>query len=261
MTKLFNYFKLAIISTLENFSKLNTGTNASIAAYTARKVQDSSAEQKLESKTKLCFDLANIWIPRVVLPMIFFVLAMRFLGAYFEVLLLITFGLFIYDEHLQQSQPTESLPINQYIFVRDFIFSSMRKMSDYLPVRMPQSAIDIVHVPEFIPYHDHSLMAFKLDKHSHDELPEEKLQFAQKMLETFMAQAHNEYDANTQLGASSYNGIHAIQLMDITDMGTHFLIQIAFVNNDLIYKHVINAKRNKQQPVQQVNRDISDDDF
>ncbi|MCZ8533542.1 hypothetical protein [Psychrobacillus psychrodurans] len=203
-------------------------------------------------------------ILRLVLPLALVILIVVGLTKIFIPLLAIGFLIYICINHLNDEKESsisamQQLKIQRYEIIADFAFDSFRSLISWLPIKTPQAVRDTFYNPHYIYEAVHELLVFKLLKISPDKVDDEKIEYARKMLASLLEyKLFDEHNKNPH-GQYTYKGIPSLFVTRIEDKGDHFLIQIAFIDNDQIYYYL--TKQNQTIIQRDLSTSPSDEDF
>ncbi len=238
---------------------LVTDTRKAINTYASSvKVEKVDKQDKETALDDFMYDLMKIWGLRALLPITLLIALVYLIKVYIVYICIAVFVLFWIFEASHKQTDTQS-NMEKYIFTRDFIFKPLYNLKDYLPVQAPQAVTDIVHIPEIINFGRYSLFAYKLIKTNPDQTDDDRISFAEKILQANIIQKLDLYEAEHQDRSTYAKDLRTLTVADITDFGTYYLILIAYIDNPYIYKYVKNKSTSTPKP--SVDDNIKDGDF
>ena len=129
-----------------------------------------------------------------------------------------------------------------YMDVANCVFQPIRRCAiHHLPAVVPQEVKDIIY--NYVRRFNIVFMGFKLKKMSPDSVEESNLRFAEKCLQG---------DITDELVATRpfpyYKDMPILMVDAIEDKGTHFLIFIGYIDNDIIYNYFKNKEKTRRNP-------------
>lgn len=194
----------------------------------------------------------------IIIPSVSIVIMLYLIKLYLANILLLILGIVILIKWFTSSDEEAVEHIDRYIYMRDILYQSFDGINTILPIRSPQTVIDIVHIPEFINEGRYAVYLYQLTKTTYEHAEQSMLDFAQKILQANIDKQLNQYEHIHADGTTFYNDLRLITLTNIVDMGTHYRLEIIWVDDEKTYS-VARKQLTKKETIN--NADTKDEDF
>jgi hypothetical protein len=183
------------------------------------------------------YKLIRIWQLHIVVPIIAIVVLIAYLLKHFIVqfLALGVVWVLIY-EHFHKPKPQINHE-NRYKWMKDFIYKPLSHMDKLLPIESIQSLYDISSPEKFLIENDCILYVYQLMKSTSETIDKSKLDFARKVLQERLNKKMDKYDEYYGVSNTVYLDARVLTVTDITDMGTHYIVKILYIDSPLAYKY------------------------
>lgn len=219
---------------------------------------ESTKENHVSPLDSKLYTFLKITRLHVIIPAIAITIVLSLAIEYWEYLALFLIGLILLLKWLT-TESTESIDhIDRYIYIRDILFQSLNTFDSMIPIRSPQTHIDIVHIPECISEGRYAVYLYQLPKTTYEHTDKSLLDFAQKIIQANIDKQLNQYEELHADGSTYYNDLRTITLTNIVDMGTHYRLEILWVDDDKTYD-VARKQLNRKDTIN--NADTKDEDF
>ena len=234
-------------------NRLSTGTKAIFDQYNQDKT--NGTDRPFDN---MLYNLFKLWrIKKVLLYLSIGLLALAFIKTFFAPIVATLFLIGCIYAYLDKP-PRIVNPVHRYQFIQCFIYDAFINMKIYLPIQYPQSIHDISRLPRYLNDGDYYVYTYQLIKTTPEKVDDEKISFAKKILQHNINHKCDIYEHLHNNGTTFFNDMRVIQIDDIIDHGTHYIVSIIYVDNEYAYTYI----KNKSKPMTQSEAiDSSDEDF
>jgi hypothetical protein len=200
-------------------------------------------EKLMDEKPKIMaidyfiYAVCKIWSLHIVfISMALILLLLEIVKIYFVQILAL--GVVIYGvyDHLQKKEPSIDYE-SRYNWLSEFIFQPLRDMVGYLPVRSPNILSDLRTPGKYIVKEGYDFYQYKLKKSTSEKIDESTIEFATKILESTINQKIDDFNFYNGSMQFYYKDIKTLQVDEIVDFGTHYVVTIIHIKSDLGYDY------------------------
>lgn len=252
---------------LINFFKTFVTTHREAHQEYQKQIASTKDKSKIND-AKIAFAIvivANL-IARILLPLSLIALLILGLVKYFISILAVGFVAYLVHSRFSETKQKEATQQQQYNeaeyrHIAEFIFNPLENLEAWLAVKKPQTVTEIYCSPYANLRNGTKILTFAILKKSQEKIEEDKLSYAEKMLDHLLRAKLQKMQQEDLNGVYFFNGLPCLVANEIEDLGEKIMITILVINNQQAYnyyKHKITM--NHQQP-QKAQIQPFDEDF